>query len=121
MLGTDLVVIKFGKDVSVLYGRCLHRGALLADGFIRGNNLICGLHNWDYRNGYRSERVMPQMSASTNFYQQLETTSYMLIYWMSLILKKQKFLLGSTNKSIWASMTIRIRKTQNHTPGTFIP
>ncbi|MCR9251150.1 MAG: glutamate synthase-related protein [bacterium] len=49
VLGTDLVVIKFGKDVSVLYGRCLHRGALLADGFIRGNNLICGLHDWDYR------------------------------------------------------------------------
>lgn len=49
VLGTDLVVIKYGKQVSVLYGRCLHRGALLSDGYIRGNNLICGLHNWDYR------------------------------------------------------------------------
>ena len=47
--GTDLVVIKYGKEVSVLYGRCLHRGALLSDGFIDGKNLICGLHNWDYR------------------------------------------------------------------------
>src|SRR5262245_51354255 len=28
----DLVVIRRGDDVSVLYGRCLHRGALLADG-----------------------------------------------------------------------------------------
>ncbi len=46
----DLVVIRYDKDnVSVLYGRCLHRGALLADGSIEGNNLICGLHNWDYR------------------------------------------------------------------------
>ncbi|MEM7369233.1 MAG: glutamate synthase-related protein [Bacteroidota bacterium] len=46
---TDLVVIRYGDEVSVLYGRCLHRGALLADGHIEGHNLICGLHNWDYR------------------------------------------------------------------------
>ncbi len=47
----DLVVIKWedGSDVSVLYGRCLHRGALLADGHVRGDDLICGVHNWDYR------------------------------------------------------------------------
>ena len=45
----DLVVIRHDDAASVLYGRCLHRGALLADGFIRGDNLICGLHNWDYR------------------------------------------------------------------------
>ncbi|MEZ4933859.1 MAG: Rieske 2Fe-2S domain-containing protein [Saprospiraceae bacterium] len=46
---TDLVVIRFGEQVSVLYGRCLHRGALLSDGHVDGDNLICGLHNWDYR------------------------------------------------------------------------
>jgi glutamate synthase domain-containing protein 2/nitrite reductase/ring-hydroxylating ferredoxin subunit len=46
---TDLVVTRFDGDVSVLYGRCLHRGALLADGHVDGHNLICGLHNWDYR------------------------------------------------------------------------
>jgi glutamate synthase domain-containing protein 2 len=45
----DLVVILYDNNVSVLYGRCLHRGAQLADGTIDGNNLICGLHNWDYR------------------------------------------------------------------------
>ncbi len=45
----DLVVIRYGEEASVLYGRCLHRGALLADGHIEGDNLICGLHNWDYR------------------------------------------------------------------------
>ena len=46
----DLVVIRLEEEeaVSVLYGRCLHRGALMADGHIDGNNLICGLHNWDY-------------------------------------------------------------------------
>ena len=47
--GVDLVIIRFDGNVSVLYGRCLHRGALLSDGHIDGENLICGLHNWDYR------------------------------------------------------------------------
>ena len=46
---TDLVVIRYDDKVSVLYGRCLHRGALLSDGHVDGDNLICGLHNWDYR------------------------------------------------------------------------
>lgn len=45
----DLVVIRRGEEVSVLYGRCLHRGALLSDGSIEGENLICGVHGWDYR------------------------------------------------------------------------
>jgi len=45
----DLVVIRYDDLVSVLYGRCLHRGALLADGYVAGNNLMCGLHGWDYR------------------------------------------------------------------------
>jgi glutamate synthase domain-containing protein 2 len=46
----DLVVIRWrdGDRASVLYGRCLHRGALLSDGHIEGKNLICGLHGWDY-------------------------------------------------------------------------
>lgn len=47
--GLDLVSIKYGGQISVLYGRCLHRGALMADGYIDGHNLICGLHGWDYR------------------------------------------------------------------------
>ena len=47
--GLDLVVIKYGTNVSVLYGRCSHRGALLGDGHIEGENLICGLHGWDFR------------------------------------------------------------------------
>ena len=45
----DLVVVRYDDAVSVLYGRCLHRGALMADGTVDGDNLICGLHNWDYR------------------------------------------------------------------------
>lgn len=47
--GVDLVVIRYDDRVSVLYGRCQHRGALMADGEIRGRNLVCGLHGWDYR------------------------------------------------------------------------
>ncbi|MET1257743.1 glutamate synthase-related protein [Flagellimonas sp. DF-77] len=46
---TDLVIVKHEKGISVLYGRCLHRGALMADGHVEGNNLICGVHGWDYR------------------------------------------------------------------------
>lgn len=45
----DLVVVAFDDEISVFYGRCLHRGALMSDGFVSGNNLICGLHYWDYR------------------------------------------------------------------------
>ena len=47
----DLVVIRWKdeKQASVLYGRCLHRGALLSDGHVDGENLICGVHFWDYR------------------------------------------------------------------------
>ncbi len=44
----DLVVVRFDDNHSVLYGRCLHRGALMSDGHIDGDNLICGLHGWDY-------------------------------------------------------------------------
>ena len=45
----DLVIIRYEDKVSVLYGRCLHRGALLEDGHVDGDNLICGVHNWDFR------------------------------------------------------------------------
>lgn len=49
--GVDLVVVRWpdGEGHSVLYGRCVHRGALMADGRIDGGNLVCGLHSWDYR------------------------------------------------------------------------
>lgn len=43
--GVDIVVVRYDEDVSVLYGRCLHRGALMADGRVDGDDLICGLHD----------------------------------------------------------------------------
>ena len=44
----DLVIVRWDDNHSVLYGRCMHRGAMLADGHIDGINLICSLHGWDY-------------------------------------------------------------------------
>jgi len=46
---TDLVIVRFDDTVSVLYGRCTHRGALLAEGRIEGEDLVCAHHGWDYR------------------------------------------------------------------------
>ncbi len=64
----DLVVIRYDTQVSVLYGRCLHRGALLADGTVSGHNLICGLHDWDYRidsgiSEYNHAEALPKFQA----------------------------------------------------------
>ncbi len=66
--GLDLVIIKFDKEISVLYGRCLHRGALMADGHIDGDNLICGVHGWDYRydtgvSEYNNNEVLHKFSS----------------------------------------------------------
>jgi glutamate synthase domain-containing protein 2/nitrite reductase/ring-hydroxylating ferredoxin subunit len=66
--GVDLVVIRFDDQISVLYGRCLHRGALMADGHIDGHNLICGVHGWDYRydtgvSEYANAEVLHRFSA----------------------------------------------------------
>ncbi len=48
--GVDLVIVRYSEsELSVLYGRCAHRGALLSDGHVDGHNLICGVHNWDFR------------------------------------------------------------------------
>ncbi|MCU7930237.1 MAG: alpha-hydroxy-acid oxidizing protein [Candidatus Thiodiazotropha sp. (ex Codakia rugifera)] len=50
----DLVIVRWEEEeqVSVLYGRCAHRGALMSDGRIEGDNIVCGVHDWDY--GYKS-------------------------------------------------------------------
>jgi len=45
----DLVLVRFDDQVRAFYGRCLHRGALLADGQIVGDDIVCGLHGWDFR------------------------------------------------------------------------
>ena len=64
----DLVVIRYDDEVSVLYGRCAHRGALMSDGHVDGPNLICGMHGWDYRldsgvSEYTNSETLPKFNA----------------------------------------------------------
>lgn len=64
----DLVVVRYDDEVSVLYGRCLHRGALMSDATVEGDNLICGLHQWDYRvdtgvSAYSNEEALQKFTA----------------------------------------------------------
>jgi methylamine---glutamate N-methyltransferase subunit C len=64
----DLVLVRWDDRISIFYGRCLHRGALLADGSVRGHDLICGVHDWDYRldsgvSAYANEEALPRFEA----------------------------------------------------------
>lgn len=64
----DLVVTRFDDSVSVLYGRCAHRGALMSDGHVEGDNLICGVHGWDYRidtgvSQYNNSETLPSFES----------------------------------------------------------
>ena len=64
----DLVIVRFDDSVNVLYGRCAHRGALMADGHVDGDNLICGVHGWDYRvdtgiSEYNNSETLQKFSA----------------------------------------------------------
>ncbi len=64
----DLVIVRADDTPSVLYGRCLHRGAPLADGHVAGQDLICGVHGWDYRfdtgiSAYNNAEQLPKFTA----------------------------------------------------------
>ncbi|MEJ2086318.1 MAG: Rieske 2Fe-2S domain-containing protein, partial [Acidobacteriota bacterium] len=64
----DLVLVRYDDRVSVLYGRCLHRGALMADGTIRDDDIVCGVHGWDYQyrsgiSAYNSSEVLHKFSS----------------------------------------------------------
>ena len=50
VINVDLVIVRWPREVkvSVLYGRCLYRETLLADGEIE-NDCIISLHGWRYR------------------------------------------------------------------------
>ena len=66
----DLVVVRWDDEVSVFYGRCLHRGALMSDGFVAGKNLMCGVHYWDYRldsgvSEYANDEALPKFKSWT--------------------------------------------------------
>lgn len=64
----DLVIVRYEDNHSVMYGRCLHRGALMADGYLSGDDLICGLHGWDYGiktgiSAYNNAEVLEKFSS----------------------------------------------------------
>ena len=64
----DLVITRFDDSVSVLYGRCAHRGSLMSDGHVDGDNLICGVHGWDYRidsgvSQYNNSETLPRFNS----------------------------------------------------------
>jgi len=83
----DLVIVKFDDDISVLYGRCLHRGALMSDGHVDGHNLICGVHGWDYRvdsgvSEYNNKEVLHKFSTKIEgdelFVDEFEIDAYLI-------------------------------------------
>ncbi|MBU3012353.1 Rieske 2Fe-2S domain-containing protein [Polaribacter vadi] len=87
--GLDLVIVKFDDAISVLYGRCLHRGALMSDGYVDGDNLICGVHGWDYRvdsgvSEYNNKEVLHKFSTEIEgdnlFVDEFEIDSYLTNY-----------------------------------------
>ena len=66
--GVDLVIVRVDDAAAVFFGRCLHRGALLSDGYVDGDNLVCGLHHWDYRldsgvSEYQNSEVLKKFNA----------------------------------------------------------
>ena len=69
LVGTvDLVIVRTDDEITVLYGRCLHRGALMSDGHVTGQDLICGVHGWDYRittsiSAYNNDERLPVFSS----------------------------------------------------------
>lgn len=36
------------EGVLVFYGCCLYCGVFMVDGYVEGDNLICGFYGWDY-------------------------------------------------------------------------
>lgn len=60
---------KTGK-VSCILDRCLHRGALLSKGEVRGENLTCLYHGWEYDQEGRVQRIPsedPQSKDQTRY------------------------------------------------------
>jgi methylamine---glutamate N-methyltransferase subunit C len=45
----ELVLVRDGDALSVLYGRCPHRGAPMGDARVEGESLLCAEHGWDFR------------------------------------------------------------------------
>ena len=46
--GADLVVVRTARGLKVFEGRCPHQGALLGEGELDGDVLVCRNHRWRY-------------------------------------------------------------------------
>lgn len=44
----DLILVRRGESVTAFHGRCPHRGALLGDGRVEGDLIVCGVHGWRF-------------------------------------------------------------------------
>ena len=63
--GVDIVLIRRGRTVSALHGRCPHRGALLADGRVEGDLVVCGVHGWRFDSETGLSPVNPAVTLTT--------------------------------------------------------
>ena len=63
--GVDIVLIRRGDAVTALHGRCAHRGALLADGHVEGNTVVCGVHGWRYDVDTGISPINPSVALAT--------------------------------------------------------
>ena len=63
--GVDLILIRRGGDVSALYGRCAHRGALLADGHVEDGAVVCDVHGWRYNVETGISPINPAVALAT--------------------------------------------------------
>ncbi len=65
VFGVDLVLVRQSDEVRALYGRCAHRGALMSDGRVEGDLLVCGLHGWRYEIETGVAPVNPAVTLAT--------------------------------------------------------
>ncbi|MGE2737650.1 glutamate synthase-related protein [Mycolicibacterium vaccae] len=63
--GVDVVLVRRDDDVSALYGRCAHRGALLSDGHVEGGLVVCGVHGWRYEIDSGVSPINPAVALAT--------------------------------------------------------
>lgn len=48
LLGERVVIFRTAKGVHALHDLCIHRGAMLSRGWVRGEALVCPYHGWQF-------------------------------------------------------------------------
>jgi toluene monooxygenase system ferredoxin subunit len=49
--GIALVIVHSEQGYSAFYDRCPHAGAMMSEGFLEGDRLICARHHWQFNAG----------------------------------------------------------------------